>query len=176
MQFLILLAKMILDGTVPLLLLGGWLCLKILCWVLGAIGMKTIAAKNGIALSAYPYLPGWQSCAALRLVGKERLVKRANFLLWWGCVLFAVMIASLIWAVVFYLREVSNFWVILLMIIAALALVLAIAFYVLLRFMELKAVFKLVPKKGFLMLFLFGVGLFFLLPFQRIFIFAARNN
>ncbi len=174
LQTLISLAKMLLDGTVPLIILGIWLLLKILCWVLGAIGIKTIAKKKGIELSAYPYFPGWQICASLRLIKKERLAKRANFLLWWGWVLFAICVASLVWAIVFYLREAATFGVILLIVVGVIAAIFAVCFYFTLRILEFTAVFKLVKKKSIWMLFLCGFGTFFLIPIQRIYLFKAR--
>ena len=164
--------KLIADGTLlRLALVGGglWLVLNILCLVLGGIGMNRLAKKKGITHSFYHLLPAGQICYLLRLTKKERKEKRAAFLIWWGLALFAIGLTGLIWAGVFYLRELANIFVFLLLAVSAIGFIGSAIFYILLRMMEFAAIFKLV--KGGWKLFLAGFGIFFMIPVQRLFLY-----
>jgi hypothetical protein len=167
--------KLIASGALlrGFLIVGGiWLALNILCWVLGGIGMNRLAQKKGIAHSFYHLLPAGQICYLLRLTKKERLEKRAAFLIWWGIALFTVGIAGLVWSGVFFLREAANLLVVLLLVISALGFIGSAIFYITMRVLEFSAVFKLIKAKW--KLFFAGFGIFFMIPVQRIFLYQNK--
>ncbi|MBR2013045.1 MAG: hypothetical protein IJ995_02385 [Clostridia bacterium] len=170
------LLRAILNGSAfKILLVIGlvWLGLNLVCWVLGAIGLRSLGRRAGVYPLYTACYPNGQIYYTLRLTHKERLARRTAWLIWWSLVLVALSAACLIWAAVFYLQAIYPLWGILLVFTAVLALMIALIFYIGMRMLEFQALHRLLKNKAILTVCV--IGTIFAVPLQRIFIFIKSR-
>lgn len=158
-------------GAAKILLQIGliWLGLNLICWVLGAIGLRALGRKAGVYPLYTACYPNGQIYYTLRLDHKERLARRTAWLIWWSMVLVAVSITCLVWAAVFHLQGTQVLWGGILVAIAVIALMLALIFYMGMRMLEFQALNRLLKNKAVLAICV--IGTIFAVPLQRIFLF-----
>ena len=176
MSLIFKLLRAILNGSAfKILLMVGliWLALNTVCWVLGAIGLRSLGRRAGVYPLYTACYPNGQIYYTLRLTHKERLARRTAWLIWWSLVLVALSAACLIWAAVFHLQAIHPLWGMLLVIIAVLALMIALIFYIGMRMLELRALHRLLKNKAILTVC--TIGTIFAVPLQRIFIFIKSR-
>ena len=165
MSLIFKLLRAILNGSAfKILLMVGliWLALNTVCWVLGAIGLRSLGRRAGVYPLYTACYPNGQIYYTLRLTHKERLARRTAWLIWWSLVLVALSAACLIWAAVFHLQAIHPLWGMLLVIIAVLALMI-----------EFQALHRLLKNKAILTVC--TIGTIFAVPLQRIFIFIKSR-
>lgn len=166
----------ILNGSAfKILLVIGltWLGLNMICWVLGAIGLRSLGRKAGVYPLYTACYPNGQIYYTLRLTHKERLARRTAWLIWWSLVLVALSLACLIWAAVFHLQAIHPLLGLLLVMVAVLALMIALIFYIGMRMLEFQALHKLLKNKA--VLTVCAIGTIFAVPLQRIFLFVKSR-
>lgn len=164
------------GGTFKVLLAIGlvWLGLNMFCWVLGAIGLRSLGRRARVYPLYTACYPNGQIYYTLRLVRNERLARNTAWLIWWSLVLVALSVACLIWSAVFQLQAVQPLWRLVLVMVAVFALLLAAIFYMVVRLLEFQALQKLLKNKG--ILFICAIGTIFSIPLQRIFIFIKSRQ
>ena len=150
-----------------------WLGLNLLCWVLGAIGLRSLGRKARVYPLYTACYPNGQIYYTLRLDRKERLARSTAWLIWWSLVLIAVSIACLTWSAVFYLQGTQVLWSGILVAIAVIALMLALIFYIGMRMLEFQALEHLLKNKVILAICV--IGTIVAIPLQRIFLFIKSR-
>ena len=176
MSLIFKLLRAILNGSAfKILLMVGliWLALNTVCWVLGAIGLRSLGRRAGVYPLYTACYPNGQIYYTLRLTHKERLARRTAWLIWWSLVLVALSAACLIWAAVFHLQAIHPLLGLLLVMVAVLALMIALIFYIGVRMLEFQALHKLLKNKAILAVCV--IGTIFAVPLQRIFIFIKSR-
>lgn len=176
MRLIFKLLSALLNGSAfkVLLMIGLiWLGLNLICWVLGAIGLRALGRRAGVFPLYTACYPNGQIYYTLRLTHKERLARRTAWLIWWSLVLVAISITCLIWSAVFHLQAIHPMWSTLLVIIAVVALLIASMFYIGMRMLEFQALEKLLKNKG--ILFICFIGTLVAVPLQRIFLFIKSR-
>ncbi len=176
MSLIFKLLRAILNGSAfKILLMVGliWLALNTVCWVLGAIGLRSLGRRAGVYPLYTACYPNGQIYYTLRLTHKERLARRTAWLIWWSLVLVALSAACLIWAAVFHLQAIHPLWGMLLVMVAVLALMIALIFYIGMRMLEFQALHRLLKNKAILTVC--TIGTIFAVPLQRIFIFIKSR-
>ena len=176
MRLIFKLLSALLNGSAfkVLLMIGLiWLGLNLICWVLGAIGLRALGRRAGVFPLYTACYPNGQIYYTLRLTHKERLARRTAWLIWWSLVLVAISITCLIWSAVFHLQAIHPMWSTLLVIVAVVALLIASMFYIGMRMLEFQALEKLLKNKG--ILFICFIGTLVSVPLQRIFLFIKSR-
>ncbi|MBQ7971564.1 MAG: hypothetical protein IJ294_04360 [Clostridia bacterium] len=176
MSLIFKLLRAILNGSAfKILLMVGliWLALNTVCWVLGAIGLRSLGRRAGVYPLYTACYPNGQIYYTLRLTHKERLARRTAWLIWWSLVLVALSAACLIWAAVFHLQAIHPLLGLLLVMVAVLALMIALILYIGVRMLEFQALHKLLKNKAILAVCV--IGTIFAVPLQRIFIFIKSR-
>lgn len=158
---------------IPLMIGLGWLGLNLICWVLGAIGLRSLGRRVGVFPLYIACFPNGQIYYTLRLARMERLARRTAWLIWWSMVLFTISLTCLIWAAVFHLQAIQPLWRLLLVMIAVFALMIALIFYIGMRMLEFQALHRLLKNKAILTLC--AIGTIFAIPLQRIFLFIKSR-
>ncbi len=150
----------------------GWLVLGVICCVFGAIGLSEQGRKKEIKPYFPAYLPGGQIWYTLKLYGKERDVRIAEQLLLWCPAVAVGALASVAWAAYYYLADAFGvvWW---LLAFAVVLCLLVLAAYVWARVLELRVLFPLLKRWEWILSL---VGSIFLIPVQRIILFAERKN
>lgn len=162
------------DALKPLLTIAlAWLGLNLLCWVLGAIGLRSLGRRARVFPLYTACYPNGQIYYTLRLARMERLARRTAWLIWWSMVLVVVSITCLIWSAVFHLQSTHPLLGLFLVLIAFIALMIAALFYMAMRMLEFQALQKLLRNKGILALC--TIGTIFSIPLQRIFLFIKSR-
>ncbi len=146
-----------------------WLALNILCWVPGAIGLRSLGRRAGVYPLYTACYPNGQIYYTLRLARMEWLARRTAWLIWWSLVPVAVSVACLTWSAVFHLQAVRPLFGLALVFIAVFALMIALIFYISVRMLEFQALQKLLKNKAILAICI--IGTIFAIPLQRIFLF-----
>ncbi len=176
MSLIFKLLRAISNGSAfKILLMIGlvWLALNLVCWVLGAIGLRSLGRKARVYPLYIACYPNGQIYYTLRLTHKEQLARRTAWLIWWSLVLMALSAACLIWAAVFHLQAIYPLWGLLLVMIAVLALMIALIFYIGMRMLEFQALHRLLKNKAILAICV--IGTIFAVPLQRIFLFIKSR-
>ena len=146
-----------------------WLALNILCWVSGAIGLRSLGRRARVYPLYTACYPIGQIYYTLRLARMEWLARRTAWLIWWSLVPVAVSVACLTWSAVFHLQSIRPLLGLFLVLIAVLALMIALIFYISVRMLEFQALQKLLKNKAILAICI--IGTIFAIPLQRIFLF-----
>lgn len=176
MQLIFKMLIAILNGSAfNILLVIGlvWLGLNLICWVLGAIGLRSLGRRVGVYPLYTACYPNGQIYYTLRLAHKERLARRTAWLIWWSLVLVVISLTCLIWSAVFYLQAIYPLWGMLLVITAVLALMIALIFYIGMRMLEFQALHQLLKNKAILTVC--AIGTIVAVPLQRIFLFIKSR-
>ncbi len=155
-----------------LVVIGIWLALHLICWVLGALGLSRRGSKAEIKPAITAKIPGGQIWYTLMLSEKQGDAKWAERLLWWWPTAAFAGFVSALWALVFQFRG-AEILPALLLIFAVLLVLAAIGLYVWLRVLEFRALSGLLPNKTEWIVSLVCTVLG--LPVQRILLFAHRK-
>lgn len=158
--------------TGALFAMGGWLVLSIACCVFGAVAFYAMGRAKELKPYLPAFLPGGQIWYTLKLTGKDRDAHLAEHLLWWCPALMAAALAVVAWAAYYYLDEAFAvvWWLLALMAILA---VLALVAYVWVRVLEFRVLFGLLKRWEW---YISLVGTLFLIPLQRIILFAEHKK
>ncbi len=150
----------------------SWLVLSVICCVFGAVVLSKQGEKKGIKPSFPAYLPGGQIWHTLKLCGKGQDVRIVEQLLLWCPAVVVGALASVAWAAYYYLSDAyAAVWV--LLALCVLLLLLVLAAYVWARVLELRALFPLLKRWEWILSL---VGAVFLIPVQRVILFAERKD